>query len=412
MTKKTTKRALLMSALSLVLCLSMLIGTTFAWFTDSVTSGENKIVAGNLDVDLQVKGEDDTWTSVEDPDLGKLFAVDLWEPGVVAVETFKAINVGNLALKYNMYLSFSNANTVKDTEYSLADVIKVALIKGEPTSTDRDGLLAEIEELNDITNSIKVAEGNLDAEEADIYTVVAYWAPTNNDNNYNLNNGKESSDGEPLHIDFAVTLAATQDTVEEDSFDKFYDEDATLSGPEAMKDVINQGAVDANNAIVDAIKAIFEENEEDVPENIAELVYFDESGLQLDEENGDLAITLHFEEGSFAYVDVTYAAVKALIGNAVNAQAGNIYSIKIENQPIHILNGDPSAVDIEGNWVEIDLKNLVRDVTAREDGIAGALKAAEDNGIRVEIVDMEGNTQIYRMDFELNWSLAEQEAAD
>ena len=53
MNKKSTKRSLLLSALSLVLCLSMLVGTTFAWFTDSVTSGKNRIVAGNLDVELE-----------------------------------------------------------------------------------------------------------------------------------------------------------------------------------------------------------------------------------------------------------------------------------------------------------------------------------------------------------------------
>ena len=53
MTKsKNTKRALLASVLSMMLCLAMLIGSTFAWFTDSVTSGKNTIVAGNLDVEL------------------------------------------------------------------------------------------------------------------------------------------------------------------------------------------------------------------------------------------------------------------------------------------------------------------------------------------------------------------------
>ena len=50
---KHTKRALLASILSVVLCVAMLVGSTFAWFTDSVTSGNNKIVAGNLDVELE-----------------------------------------------------------------------------------------------------------------------------------------------------------------------------------------------------------------------------------------------------------------------------------------------------------------------------------------------------------------------
>ena len=51
--RKTTKKALLMSALSLLLCFSMLIGTTFAWFTDEVKSGKNQIMAGNLDIELE-----------------------------------------------------------------------------------------------------------------------------------------------------------------------------------------------------------------------------------------------------------------------------------------------------------------------------------------------------------------------
>ena len=49
---KSTKRALLSAILALVMTVSMLVGTTFAWFTDSVTSSGNKIVAGNLDVEL------------------------------------------------------------------------------------------------------------------------------------------------------------------------------------------------------------------------------------------------------------------------------------------------------------------------------------------------------------------------
>lgn len=47
MNSKSTKRALLVSALSLVVCLAMLVGTTFAWFTDTATTGVNKIVSGN-----------------------------------------------------------------------------------------------------------------------------------------------------------------------------------------------------------------------------------------------------------------------------------------------------------------------------------------------------------------------------
>ena len=52
MKRRSTKSALLMSAISLLLCVSMLIGSTFAWFTDSVTSANNIIKSGTLDVEL------------------------------------------------------------------------------------------------------------------------------------------------------------------------------------------------------------------------------------------------------------------------------------------------------------------------------------------------------------------------
>ena len=111
MTKsKNTKRALLASVLSMMLCVAMLVGSTFAWFTDSVTSGKNRIVAGNLDVELYYNNAStDDWAdasaaSVKNPN----FFVDnegksiLWEPGVMAVTQFKVANVGSLALQYKL----------------------------------------------------------------------------------------------------------------------------------------------------------------------------------------------------------------------------------------------------------------------------------------------------------------------
>ena len=80
MTKtKSTKRALLLSALSLLMCVSMLIGSTFAWFTDSVTSAGNKIQAGTLKVDLELL-KDGAWTSKKETQDPK-FTYDNSEPG-------------------------------------------------------------------------------------------------------------------------------------------------------------------------------------------------------------------------------------------------------------------------------------------------------------------------------------------
>jgi len=82
---KHKKRALFQSVLALILCLSMLVGTTFAWFTDSVTSGSNIIQAGNLDIGMEFTGDlkpadgsDPVWT---DASSGAIFNYENWEPG-------------------------------------------------------------------------------------------------------------------------------------------------------------------------------------------------------------------------------------------------------------------------------------------------------------------------------------------
>ena len=41
--RKSTKRALLGSVMAMVLCRAMLVGATFAWFTDTASTGVNKI---------------------------------------------------------------------------------------------------------------------------------------------------------------------------------------------------------------------------------------------------------------------------------------------------------------------------------------------------------------------------------
>ena len=50
--KKAVRSALGMSVLSIALCAAMLIGTTFAWFTDTASTAVNKIQAGTLKVDI------------------------------------------------------------------------------------------------------------------------------------------------------------------------------------------------------------------------------------------------------------------------------------------------------------------------------------------------------------------------
>ena len=124
-----TKKALFISTCALLFSMLMMAGSTFAWFTDSVSTGSNKITTGSLKVELlhtnaKVKDEAVTQSTLlfTDKD-GKAIS---WEPGAVAYENFKVENAGDLALNYRLALDLNNANTIAGTDgKSLKDVLKV-----------------------------------------------------------------------------------------------------------------------------------------------------------------------------------------------------------------------------------------------------------------------------------------------
>ena len=228
MTKKTTKKALLMSALSLLLCFSMLIGTTFAWFTDEVQSGVNQIIAGNLDVELY--HTDKAATDAKVDSRTKLFDdVTLWEPGALAYEILTVKNEGTLALKYQLSINFTNATQVNGK--TLADALTVAVVDVEELAT-REAAIAAAKEHGQPLKTFMLP-GKLAAEESKTYGIVIYWEPTDNDNIFNTK--------QTLSIDLGVSLVATQMTAESDSFGSDYDDGAFI--PVAPETVVEGQAL-------------------------------------------------------------------------------------------------------------------------------------------------------------------------
>ena len=224
MQKNTTRKAFLLSLASMLLCLSMLVGSTFAWFTDTVTSGVNRIVAGNLDIEVFHTSRVQTTEEKIDAQTDLFKDVTLWEPGAVSYENFTIKNLGTLAAKYVFSLNVASANKIDG--HDLTEVIKVVVVDGGFTGTREDAAaLTGYTSLADFQKNGVLAANN----GTHTYGVVLYWAPTANDNDYNINNGKVSSDGQPLYIDFGITVIATQNTVESDSFDNQYDATAPLS---------------------------------------------------------------------------------------------------------------------------------------------------------------------------------------
>lgn len=232
-TKNQTKKALLMSAMSLLLCFSMLIGTTFAWFTDSVSSANNIIVAGNLDVELYYQLEDETtWTKVTETT--NVFKEDtLWEPGHTEVVKLKVVNEGSLALKYNLGVNVaSEVGSVNMTgkNFLLSEFIKFAVIDGANTYT-RDEAIAAAEAAgatalktayNSGTTQLLVDDAaTTDVKENEKIVTMVVYMPTTVGNEANPAKGAATPT-----INLGINLFATQIAYEEDSYDNQYDADA------------------------------------------------------------------------------------------------------------------------------------------------------------------------------------------
>lgn len=203
MTKsKQTKSALFSSVVALLLCFTMLLGTTFAWFTDNASTSVNTIHAGTLDIQLldvngnSLEGKTLKWQKAN----GHENDTVLWEPGCTYnLQQITIKNNGNLALKYK---------------------IEISGIQGD----------AELNEAIEwtITNTNSVSDLGADhslAAGATNYLTISGHMKEEAGNKY-----------QGLTIEgIAIKVLATQDTVEYDSNNNQYDKDA------AYDDSVNPG---------------------------------------------------------------------------------------------------------------------------------------------------------------------------
>ena len=213
---RKTKKALRGSLLALFLCIVLLIGTTFAWFTDTASTGVNKIQSGTLKVGLEYKvgdqwqdatGQTLTFKTADNRAADKI----LWEPGCTyELPALRVVNKGNLALKYKIKI-----NGIQGDE-KLNEVIDWTI---SDTALDADHKLAA-----KATSDELVIKGHMQESAGNEYQ-------------------DKSIDG------ISITVYATQDTVENDSFNNRYDENAgyPIAKYSDMKDAFASGGAIAIN---------------------------------------------------------------------------------------------------------------------------------------------------------------------
>ena len=234
---KSTKRALLTSALALLMCVAMLIGTTFAWFTDTASTGVNKIVSGNLKVDIIGADSD---SHIEKLNFTKAAGAEgealLWEPGCrYLTEGFRIANKGNLALKWK------------------AEINKDNIVNGKVVDTAKDG--KSLLDVIDFYVVTKAADGTETAVAIENFTG-KLAANVGKSETYYIKGVMQTTAGndyQDLTLDgITITVYATQDTVENDSFDNQYDKNAgypVASAAEMKEALANGGIVSVNKDI-------------------------------------------------------------------------------------------------------------------------------------------------------------------
>lgn len=230
MTGKDTKKRLTLSAVSMLLCVVMLAGLTFAWFTDSVTNGRNKIQSGKLSVELEYSTDMSSWTKVTE-DASIFEENTLWEPGYTQTVYFRITNNGNLALKYQFGTSVLNNYIGKNQAGEPIDLTKILKFGIDQNITQK--YVDRTEAYNAIKNTaidfgtFSAAGELLSAGESDVVAMTVFMPESiGNEANHGGN------PGDTPYIDFGINVVATQKQHESDSFGNNYDANAQY--PEAQ----------------------------------------------------------------------------------------------------------------------------------------------------------------------------------
>ena len=221
MEQTKTKKALIMSVLSMVLCIAMLIGMTFAWFTDTASTGVNKIQAGNLNVELEMY-KDSRYVNIsknpapifgsETSSVAQNNNLDtLWEPGKTQIAYLAIKNEGNLALKYKVALNVTNPDDGKDLYKVMEYAITPDAKGGETAPAWTSG-----KSVGTGTQLVSENEVSLAAGATHYFALLVHM---------DEQAGNEYQGGK---VDFDLSVLATQDNVENDSYGPNYDEDAPL----------------------------------------------------------------------------------------------------------------------------------------------------------------------------------------
>ena len=233
---KNYTRRLLFSMVTMIVCIAMLVGSTFAWFTDVAKSTNNVINPGRLDLEVEYTLDGENWEDLDGAE--NIFGDGLFEPGYTRVVAVKVRNNGSLAFKYKMSLDIISEKlgvNVAGENFALSDYLVASTAPAQEwTEGNQIGqMYLRLAFDADLHNSIAWTDSNIrelsfGAEDVvlthgqEVVSMIKVCMPTD------IGNVANSKDDESIpSLNLGVTVTATQAPVEEDSYDNKYDKDAT-----------------------------------------------------------------------------------------------------------------------------------------------------------------------------------------
>ena len=379
-----TKKALRGSLFALFLCIVLLIGTTFAWFTDSVSTGVNKIQAGNLDVELEYSTDCENWQPV-DKDTTVFEENVLYEPGFTQVTYVRVKNAGNLALNYSL-ASEATATNGRNQENKLYKIYNYLMMGASNTETAyanrTEARAAVTDNAAVLKRGVKLAGSDETVLNPGDYSkpiAVVLYMPETVGNEANPLKPEKSS-----LLKLNLVLNATQAPVESDSFDNQYDKNAAntrtsrVSFSGEHRDIT--GAIHADggygvldvqaggSATVNADIIAVESNGSDGPAAMA--VWADGNGTSVVIDSGNFTQKI---TGTSTQYDLIYASNRAQItinggtfkcetpkwtlncldntGSKITVNGGRFYKFNpATDNPGEVVLGAGCTVTTDGDW--------------------------------------------------------------
>lgn len=153
------RQALLMSLISMFVCVVMLVGMTYAWFTDSASASVNLIRSGNINITAEYRVENtNEWRPVQTTSSKELFKPQggIWAPGSSASASFKISNKGDIPARCGFSVKFGKSDAASTLFTYTIEQIKTETT-GLPVTQD-DAAAAPATENMTSTVSLKSKE--------------------------------------------------------------------------------------------------------------------------------------------------------------------------------------------------------------------------------------------------------------